>query len=132
LAAALGIPLLFAVVYGTLLRLYQYWSQEPEPRLLQGAVVAPEPVVLVSRGGYLTPASAFFTRDELLLFAAGRRIVTLPLEHVAEVAFFQGRLLRTPYLDFLAKDGRRLGRLAVESAAIWAPLLRDLCLRSRR
>jgi hypothetical protein len=132
LAAALGMPLLFAVVYATLVHLYQYWSQAPEPRLLEGAVVSPEPVVLVSRGGYLTPGSAFFTRDQLLLFAAGRRIVTLPLEHVADVALFHGRLLHTPYLDFLAKDGRRLGRLAVESAPSWAPLLRDLCLRARR
>jgi hypothetical protein len=125
-------PLLFAVVYATLVHLYQYWSQAPEPRLLEGAVVSPEPVVLVSRGGYFTPGSAFFTRDQLLLFAAGRRIVTLPLENVAEVALFHGRLLHTPYLDFLAKDGRRLGRLAVESAPSWAPLLRDLCLRARR
>ncbi len=131
IAAALLLPLTFGLVYASLVRLYQQWSQPPAPGLLEGAMVPPEPVVLVSRGGFLTPGSAFFTRDELLLFAGGRRIVTLPLERVADVELFYGKMLRTPYLDFLAADGRRLGRLAVEGAETWAPLLRQLCLRRR-
>jgi hypothetical protein len=133
LAAALLLPLLFGLLYLALLRLYEQWSLPPASKAaLEGAVVAPEPVVLVSRGGYLTPGCAFFTREQLLLFAGGRRIVSLPLEHVASVEIYYGRLLRTPYLDFLARDGRRLGRLAVESAASWAPVLRELCLGGRR
>ncbi len=132
LASTLLLPLLFGLLYLALLRLYEQWSQPPASKALEGAVVSPEPVLLVSRGGYLTPGCAFFTREQLVLFAGGRRIVSLPLEHVAAVEVYYGKLLRTPYLDFLAWDGRRLARLAVESAASWAPVLRELCLGGRR
>lgn len=131
LVGALLLPVLFGALYAFLLRIYQVWSQPPAATWLKEAVVSPEPVVLVSRGGYLTPGCAFFTRQQLVLFAAGRRLVTLPFEHVASVELFYGKLLRTPYLDFHAADGRRLGRLAVESAPIWAPALRQLCLGGR-
>jgi hypothetical protein len=132
LAAALLLPLFGALLYAMLLRLYQQWSQAPAGRMLDDALVPPEPVLLVSRGGYLTPGSAFFTREQLVLFSGGRRIVTLPLDRVARVELRYGKLLRTPYVDFIAQDGRRLGRIAVESAASWALTLRELCLSGRR
>jgi len=130
-ATALLVPISFGLVYAGIAHVYRNWSQPPASTFLRGSLVAPEPVLLVSRGGYLTPGSAFFTRNELVLFAGGRRIATLPFEHVAAVRLLRGKLLRTPYLDFVAKDGRRLGRLAVESAEAWQPLVADLCLRGR-
>jgi hypothetical protein len=130
-AAAALVPISFALVFAGIVQLYRNWSQAPAPQHLQGALVSPEAVVLVSRGGYLTPGSAFFTRDQLIFFAAGRRMVTLPLERVARVEAVRGKLLRTPYLDFFARDGRRLGRLAVESAEAWEALMRELCLSGR-
>lgn len=126
------LPILFGALYASLWRAYELWSQPPPVKLLEGALVPPEPVLLVSRGGYLTPGSAFFTQQQLVLFAAGRRVVTLPLERVAAVELRYGKVLRTPYLDFVAADGRRLGRLAVESAPNWAPRLRHLCVGGRR
>jgi len=132
LLGALLLPVLFGALYASLWRAYEVWSQPPAVRLVEGALVPPEPVLLVSRGGYLTPGSAFFTEQQLVLFAAGRRVVTLPLEQVAAVKLHYGMVLRTPYLDFVAADGRRLGRLAVESAASWAPALRQLCRGGRR
>ncbi len=132
LLGALLLPVLFGALYASLWRVYELWSRPPAVGLLEGALVPPEPVLLVSRGGYLTPGSAFFTQQQLVLFAAGRRIVTLPLEHVAAVELHYGKVLRTPYLDFIAADGRRLGRLAVEGAASWAPALRKLCVGGRR
>jgi len=125
------LPGFFGLVYARLIRLYQQWSLPPPARALSEALVPPEPVVLVSRGGFLTPASGFFTRQNLFLFAGGRPVVTLPLEHVARVELIRGKLLRTPYIDFTSTSGKRLGRLGVESAETWVSVLQDLCLSGR-
>ncbi len=131
MALCMLLPAFSGLVYAALTRVYQQWSRPPPREALSQALVPPEPVVLVSRGGFLTPASGFFTRQNLFLFAGGRRVVTLPLEQVGKVELARGKLLRTPYIDFTSTSGKKLGRLGVESAEAWVPLLQQLCLRSR-
>jgi hypothetical protein len=113
-----------SAIYAVLVGAYRQWSQAPKP--VEGALVPPEPVVLVSRGGFLTPASGLFTKESVLLFTSGRIAVTLPLERVGGVKRLRGRFLRTPYVELFAKDGRSLGRIGVESADLWARELERL------
>ncbi len=116
----------FGLLYWGLRRTYTRWSALP-PKAQWGEVVfPPEEVVFVSRGGFLTPGTATFTRDELKVFTAGRLLLSLPLQRVAAFTFRRGRVLRTPYVDFTASDGRRLARIGVESARSWAAELSRL------
>jgi hypothetical protein len=114
----------FGAVFASLIGLYRQWSV-PGPAV-EGALVPQEPAVLVSRGGFLTPGSGTFTREKVLLFSAGRLLVTLPLERVGRVVHLKGRLLRTPYVELFALDGHSLGRWGVESAEQWARALSAL------
>ncbi len=125
LAVALA-PASFGLLYWGLARSYARWSQPPPASELQAALVQPEQVVFVSRGGYLTPGSATFTREEVKVFAGGRFLLAIPLGKVARVSYAQGRVLRTPYVDLTAADGRRLARIGVESAHRWAEELARL------
>lgn len=129
LVGGLLLPVLFGGLYAFMLRVYQVWSAPPAAPLVRGSLVTPEAVLLVSRGGYLTPGCAFFTDEQLVFFAAGRRLLSLPFDHVARVELAYGKVLGTPYVDFFASDGRKLGRLAAESAPSWAPAMQQLCLR---
>jgi hypothetical protein len=114
---------LFGAVYAALLGAYRQWSRPPPSS--DGALVPPEPVVWVSKGGFLTPGSGLLTRDALVLFASGRAVITVPMDRLSSVRFLRGRWLRTPYVELFAKDGRSLGRLGVESAERWAQLLSE-------
>ncbi|MGQ0504934.1 MAG: hypothetical protein ACT4TC_06400 [Myxococcaceae bacterium] len=128
LVAALCAPACFGLLYWGLRRTYLRWSEPPPASEWNGALYPPEPVIFVSRGGFLTPGSATVTQQGIQLFAAGRLLLSLPLQHVAEVSFRRGRWLRTPYMDLHAADGRRLARVGLESAETWvqtvSPLLR--------
>lgn len=115
----------FGAIYAFLVGRYRQWSIPPKMPV-EGAQVPAEPVALVSRGGYLTPAAGLFTADRFLLFVSGRLVVTLPFEQVGTVRAFRGRFLKTPYLEFLAKDGRSLGKVAAESAAAWGEQIQGL------
>jgi hypothetical protein len=114
----------FCAVYAALLGAYRQWSRPPPG--VPGALVSPEPAVLLSRGGFLTPGSSLFTREQLLLYANGRPVVIVPIDRLSGVRFARGRWLRTPYLELFAKDGRLLGRLGVESAQSWAKVLGEV------